>query len=264
MRLPEGIKDANELLMKYGRDKASACFKELIEQATAFAAESQEIAGNGASQEIAGNGQSEAVPLHIQWHEHKGVANTGLLAYEIEIIGRENGALRIVLSASRDGKFHTDRLDLFRSQARMAFAGTAAKRFQIPAERIARDLEEILVELQQYRHYLSCSYRSNRGKLVGAVTQGLKLLVLKQFSNGLASRVIATASDTPVPHIYSRVRPTSASSSRCSPTPRLLLLRFTRMLTSVIWPKPLKKHTHEKLWTLRRSNHGTRVSPMAL
>jgi hypothetical protein len=40
VRLPEGIKDANELLVKYGREKAAECFKSLLEKAQSFSQES--------------------------------------------------------------------------------------------------------------------------------------------------------------------------------------------------------------------------------
>lgn len=141
IEFPDGIKDANELLVKQGKNDANFTFSQLIKNAV--------VLKNSADSSISGNSKTAKNELQMQWVDGKGIFYSKKLNYEVEMVGRERGALRVVLTASRQDRFHTDKLDLFRSQARTSFSYTASKRFSISAGSIEEDLESILVIMRK-------------------------------------------------------------------------------------------------------------------
>ena len=136
MRFPEGIKDANELVVKYGKDKAAQLFSSLIANAKPLQKQNQQ------PQRFVGK------DVQIEWEKRKGRV-IGVLDYEIELIARERGALRVLIIATKHNHSHTDKLDLFRSQARTGFANSVARRFDLAAQQIESELEQILLYLRK-------------------------------------------------------------------------------------------------------------------
>ncbi|WP_372370411.1 CHC2 zinc finger domain-containing protein [Candidatus Uabimicrobium sp. HlEnr_7] len=138
IEFPEGIKDANELLVKYGKPKTAEIFSSLLEKAKPLVKK----------ENIPPQKQNAGSNLQIQWSKRQGRA-TGCLDYEIELIARERGAMRVLIIATHNNNSHTDKLDLFRSQARASFANSAARRFDVASAQVENELEQILLYLRK-------------------------------------------------------------------------------------------------------------------
>ncbi|MEW6405864.1 MAG: hypothetical protein AB1649_29075, partial [Chloroflexota bacterium] len=129
LHFPAGI-NANELLMRHGKEEAHGRFEAML-------ADAQVVEP--------GSGQST---LDIQWQGSRGRIRTALLEYEIEVIAQERGVLRVLLTTRHGRQCHTDKLDLYRSQSRSLFAQTVAQRFSMAQSAIERELEEILTAIR--------------------------------------------------------------------------------------------------------------------
>ena len=133
---PDNIKDANELLMKYGRERGGRCLAGLLQAAGPF------VAGQNEPRESSG-------PPELKWRDKSGRVKGKLLDYRIELLSRERGALRVLLSAYRNQVGYTDKLDMFRSSCRHNFAQVAARRFSLPVDPLERELESVLGVLRR-------------------------------------------------------------------------------------------------------------------
>ena len=133
---PEGIKDANEFLLHHGREKAQAELDRLIAEAKPYPQARETLPLKTRSE--------PTVAPQLQWEQKNGAVQGKLLHYNIEMLSHERGAMRILLTASRNGTIYTDKLDMFRSQARQSFASTAARRFSLPVDPLTRELETVL------------------------------------------------------------------------------------------------------------------------
>ena len=137
---PSGIKDSNEFLLYYGGEKAAKEFACLIKEAVPFALKKEALP----------EGQKLKESGAIQWKEKSGLFQGKHLAYQIEILSHERGAMRVLLTASRNGTSYTDKLDMFRSQARQSFVSSASHKFSLPLEPLSAEMETVLSLLRSF------------------------------------------------------------------------------------------------------------------
>jgi DNA primase catalytic core len=88
-------------------------------------------------------------PARLRLSEKTGetaLFENGTIAYRVRHCGGQG--LRIVLSATREGKTHTDRLDLYAARSRKLFGAAVAARLDEPASKVDADLTELITHLE--------------------------------------------------------------------------------------------------------------------
>ena len=140
---PEKIKDANELLVKLGKEKASACLRKMLEIAkpleVSFFTKPIPTPVPGNSLEIPTKINEEEIELFLEDRRYRVRGFAKNLSFD---------SLRINLGVFLAGRFHVDTLELYNARQRMAFAKTAAKELVVKYELIKRDVGRILLKLE--------------------------------------------------------------------------------------------------------------------
>ena len=131
---PQGIKDVNELLVRYGRDRALEICREALDNAREFTPRDK---------------PASAPAPGLKWDRNTGSVQGKLLGYRIEMLAQERGTMRVLLTAMRGDVNYTDKLDLYRSQARHNYAQVAARRFSLPLDPVERELDALLELLRK-------------------------------------------------------------------------------------------------------------------
>jgi len=91
-------------------------------------------------------GPTARLTLAEQTDEHA-VFQNGSVSYRVKSLSG-NGALKVVLTARKEGRQHIDNLDLYGSKARKMFAGIAAARLGCEAEKIEGDLLALIEPME--------------------------------------------------------------------------------------------------------------------
>ena len=85
--------------------------------------------------------------LHLsEQTDETALFENGSIAYRVRHCG--GSGMRIVLSATREGKTHTDRLDLYAARSRKSFGAAVAAQLNEPATKVEGDLAELIGHLE--------------------------------------------------------------------------------------------------------------------
>ena len=133
IKWPQGVKDANAYFL-YDRD-------------TDHQGNAESFAALLASAPKIGFTREASTRLHLSKQtEETALFENGSIAYRVRHCG--GNGLRIVLSATRDGKTHTDRLDLYAARSRKSFGAAVADQLGQPAAKVEGDLAELIGHLE--------------------------------------------------------------------------------------------------------------------
>jgi DNA primase catalytic core len=125
---PEGIKDANELLVSRNGD-AGAVFRELV--------------GSGKS-------SSHLSEKHdIEHEDGELIFRRDELVYRVRVYPVLMGRLRVTVKLERGSRFHVDTLDLYSSRSRTEFGRRVAKALDVDETSVEDDLLKLLVEAEK-------------------------------------------------------------------------------------------------------------------
>jgi DNA primase len=137
---PEGIKDANELLVSRNGD-AGQIFRQILDAAV-----------SAPSARSAPPSPSEALPSPEAVAAREDGELTLLragLAYRARAYPALLGRLRATVRVSRGAAFHVDTIDLYASRSRAEFARRGAKALSVEASAVEADLLALLVEAEK-------------------------------------------------------------------------------------------------------------------
>ena len=130
---PKGVKDANAYFL-YDRDTDHQG------NAESFAALLKSAPRIGFTREA-------STRLHLaEQTDETALFENGTTSYRVRHCG--GNGLRIVLSATREGKTHTDRLDLYAARSRKSFGAAVAAQLNEPAAKVEGDLAELIGHLE--------------------------------------------------------------------------------------------------------------------
>ena len=146
-RFPDGIKDANELLICLGRKKASAYLRQMIAEAQPFHLPSAlpfpsspaPAHASVSTLDIPITVSSEEITLMIEDRRYRVRGFERNLSFD---------SLKINLGVFAADRFHVDTLDLYNAGRRLAFAKTAAQELMVDFAVIKRDVGRILLKLE--------------------------------------------------------------------------------------------------------------------
>ena len=136
---PEGIKDANELLVSRNGD-AGQVFRQLLDAATPTTPEpplSAEPVSTSPLRE-----KDETPPSGLQLM-HDGVS------YQVRVHSLVLGRLRVTVKATKREAFHVDTIDLYASRSRSEFARRTGKTLGVEADAVEAALLALLVEAEK-------------------------------------------------------------------------------------------------------------------
>jgi DNA primase len=142
---PEGIKDANELLVSRNGDAGEA-FGQLLD-----AAEPRPLAPQPSppAVEVSGSPASEA-PAAVPAPSDSVLSLTrDGLGYSARVVSALMGRLRATVKVTRGDLFHVDTLDLYASRSRSEFARRASKVFSAEAASVESALLSLVVEAER-------------------------------------------------------------------------------------------------------------------
>jgi DNA primase len=139
MDYPNGIKDANELLVSAGR-KAVDVFARCLAEA-----EPRPAPEPPPTSPLVEPKRSESAPRA----EDAIVLERGGVTYQARIAAAQLGRLRVTVKASRGAAFHVDTIDLYSSRSRAEFARRAEKPLTRTPDEIESDLLALLVEAEK-------------------------------------------------------------------------------------------------------------------
>ncbi len=134
LSFPEGIKDANELLVSRNGDAGQVFHQLLLDVATLPPPEPPP------SPEPAPPSREEKAGLHLV---REGVT------YQARVHSLLLGRLRVTVKATRGEAFHVDTIDLYASRSRAEFARRAGKALGIDADAVEAALLALLVEAEK-------------------------------------------------------------------------------------------------------------------
>ena len=140
-----GIKDANDYFLYH---EASG-FKGTPESFAQLLAAAPRLGFTRASAGADAPASAPALALVERSEEHALFAN-GSVSYRVKGLGSGN-ALKVVITAQTTSERHVDHLDLYGAKARKMFAGAAAARLSMEAEKIEGDLLALVEALEQLR-----------------------------------------------------------------------------------------------------------------
>ena len=140
-RYPEGIKDANELLVSRNGD-AGETFRRMLEEAEPRPA-SVVAAVSPLSEEP--RPSSSAAPRSAD----QVVLERDGVRYQARVLPVLLGRLRATIKAERGTSFHVDTLDLYASRSRSEYAKRAAKALTVDAAAVESALLALLVEAEK-------------------------------------------------------------------------------------------------------------------
>lgn len=138
VRLPKGTKDLNELLTGYGERRSREVFGRVLEEAPPLSAA-------GA---VAGSSSYEGM---LSFREGQGQFHYGGVHYvvwPIPLSAMNPEAMSLAVKASKNGVEHSDRLNIYVSRSRSAFAAKVSERMGVQPARISDDLERIRAEIE--------------------------------------------------------------------------------------------------------------------
>ena len=146
-RFPDEIKDANELLMRLGREQASTTLRKMIAEAAPFRLASAASSPSGpppAPTPI----NSLDVPVTISGEEITLLIDNR--RYRVRGFGKNLSfdSLRINLGVFLADRFHVDTLELYNARQRLAFDKTAAQELMVDFAVIKHDVGRILLKLE--------------------------------------------------------------------------------------------------------------------
>jgi 5S rRNA maturation endonuclease (ribonuclease M5) len=143
---PEGVKDANELLVSRNGDAADA-FRQVLAAAaprppapTPLAPLPAEASNSPLSETPAAAPSTSDAPLTLQ--------RDGL-NYGARVVSTLLGRLRVTVKVTRGELFHVDTLDLYASRSRSEFARRAAKVFSVESGAVEAALLALVVEAEK-------------------------------------------------------------------------------------------------------------------
>lgn len=136
VRLPEGIKDANELLMKLGRQKAGESLRSSLSQAEKIDRAASSMAKGEMKAES--KGEDWEITLGERKYRIRGLEKN--LSYDV---------MKVNIRASQQDVYYIDTLDLYSARARALFIKAASEAMQSEAKEIERDLGKVLCKLEE-------------------------------------------------------------------------------------------------------------------
>jgi DNA primase catalytic core len=144
-RFPEGIKDANELLVSRNGD-ALAAFAQVLD-----AAEPRPPAPKPSAPllEASSSPFSEKPPVVATTSEGPLALERDGLSYSARVQSTLMGRLRVTVKVTRGELFHVDTLDLYASRSRTEFAKRVSKVFSVEAGAVERALLALVVEAER-------------------------------------------------------------------------------------------------------------------
>ncbi len=143
-RFPEGVKDANELLVSRNGD-AGETFRRMLEEA-----EPKPVPAMAAAPAVS--------PLSEEPRPSSSAAPRGAdqvvlerdgVRYQARVLPVLLGRLRATVKAERGSSFHVDTLDLYASRSRSEYAKRAAKALTVDAAAVESALLALLVEAEK-------------------------------------------------------------------------------------------------------------------
>jgi DNA primase len=143
--LPEGIKDANELLVSRNGDAGEA-FRQLLDAAIADASPAAPSASISKPATQPSTERPERVDNTAGSLQ---LAREGV-SYHARVHSLLLGRLRATVRATRSEGFHVDTIDLYASRSRAEFAKRAAKALGIEASAVESALLALLVEAEKH------------------------------------------------------------------------------------------------------------------
>jgi DNA primase len=123
---PEGVKDANELLISRNGDAGDA-FRKLLDEAEKPSTSREDPSG-------------------IVREDDELVFRRGELTYRVRVYPVIMGRLRATVKLERGSRFHIDTLDLYSSRSRIEFARRVSKVLDVDEASVEEDLLKLLVE----------------------------------------------------------------------------------------------------------------------
>jgi len=151
---PEGIKDANELLVSRNGD-AGEVFRQLLDAATAASAEPPPLSDAAPSPEPLASPSPPPTPPTSASREktQKPASDLELARDGVVYHGRVHslllGRLRVTVKATKGEALHVDTIDLYASRARTEFAKRASTALSVEAQAVEAALLALLVEAEQ-------------------------------------------------------------------------------------------------------------------
>lgn len=151
VRLPEGTKDTNELLVSYGEKSGREVTLRLLEEAVPLSG-SVPTAGN----------PYEGM---LTFREGRGQFHYGGVYYQVWPIplGGKDGELRVVVVAERNAARHNHRFDLYNDLACTTFSTKGGQKLEVQPARIGEDLSKITREIEALR----TRHRNGHAKVAG-------------------------------------------------------------------------------------------------
>jgi DNA primase len=137
--LPEGVKDANDLLVSRNGD-AGAVFRQLLDAATRVPFKS---APSPAPGPVSTSGEKDGSFANGVELRHEGVV------YHARVHSLLLGRLRATVRATKGEAFHVDTIDLYASRSRVEFARRASRVLAVEASAVETALLALLVEAEK-------------------------------------------------------------------------------------------------------------------
>ena len=136
---PEGIKDANELLVSRNGD-AGQVFRQLLDAATPTTPEPPPSAEPVSTSPL--REEDEKSPSGLQ------LMRDGV-SYQVRVHSLVLGRLRVTVKATKGESFHVDTIDLYASRSRSEFARRTGKTLGVEADAVEAALLALLVEAEK-------------------------------------------------------------------------------------------------------------------
>jgi len=145
-RFPEGVKDANELLVSRNGD-ASDAFRQVLDDAEPKSLAPQPPAAPPV--ETSSSPLSEAPPAEPAPGEGPLTLERDSLGYSARVQSTLMGRLRVTVKVTRGELFHVDTLDLYASRSRTEFAKRVSKVFSVETGAVETALLALVVEAEK-------------------------------------------------------------------------------------------------------------------
>lgn len=154
---PPGIKDANQYFLDGG---TSESFGKLIAEATAMAGERRLSTGP----ELIDYGDGVAIFSVMDDACGSGKDGKGLIYRARGVQSGSPDDLRLIITAEKDGRRHTDRLDMYSARNRLSFANRCARKLSLQPAGIEEDLLNIVSEIEELKSRLAEEERTGDKK----------------------------------------------------------------------------------------------------
>ena len=141
IQFPEGIKDANELLVKYGREKATTWFRQEMERLGQGKEEEKREEPKpvypGETQ-VKVRGEDVEIGIEDRIYRIRGLGKN--LSYDV---------MKVNLRLSCRDQYYIDTLDLYDARNRVSFVKMASEELLLKAEVVQKDLGKVLLKLEE-------------------------------------------------------------------------------------------------------------------